>query len=403
LPRGEQTELQSGAIRRSMAANRSLPRGVQELKVTQEGNNLHLVKEILLAAVEDSRRAVVTRKSLQQMDETRLVLMIAWNRYFEANVEYSLEGPRELHHAMLECEMLKGSCIKVLEEMAEYLKSGEAPPEVVAEEEVKSMDPKVKEQMVFKAEEKFDLKVKEIIQQVQIDANKPPDKLKVGANIPPEVEMREDLSKNQVAMELTCKQFGVKDKEIKSMKKEVRIGNSGGLDPGEVVTVNKELVEDGAQELVKVIGLKEMRDLVEEVDSLDMKEESAIKATSWTGVINLGLQVKQVQNSGGLDPGERVTTDEVQVEVSAIEGWKEVIGLKDLVEGKQVEVLKQELQEVDVLSLVDEARLCDPMVRVLVLLGNLIFDAEFELLVAWQLLMLHMAEMLRLSVIMARF
>ena len=363
--------------------------------MSQEGNNLHLVKEILLAAVEDSRCAVVTRKSLQQMDETRLVLMIAWNRYFEANVEYSLEGPQELHHAVLECEMLRGSCIKVLEEVAEYLESGEAPPEVVAKEEVKSMDAKVKEQMVFKAEEEFDLKVKEIIQPVQINANTPPDKLKVGANIPklPEVEMREDLSKNQVAMELTCKQFGAKDQEVKSMKKEERIGSSGGLDPGEVVTVNKELVEDGAQELVKVIGLKEMRDLVEEVDSLDMKEESAIKATSWTGVINLGLQVKQVQNSGGLDPGERVTTDEVQVEVSAIKGWKEVIGFKDLVEGKQMEVLKQELQEVVNLVKKCEARLCDPMVRVLTLLGDLIFDAEFELLVAWQLQMLHITRL----------
>ena len=154
-------------------------------------------------------------------------------------------------------------------------------------------------------------------------------------------------------MELTCKQFGAKDQEVKSMKKEVRIGSSGGLDPGEVVTVNKELVEDGAQDLVKVIGLKEMRDLVEEVNILDMKVESAIKATVWKGVIKLGLQVK---NSGGLNPGERVNADKVQVEKSAIKGWKEVIGFKDL--------------EVDAVSLVKkgEARLCDMMVRALVLL-----------------------------------
>ena len=34
-----------------------------------------------------------------------------------------MEGPRELHHAMLECEMLRESCIKVLEEVAKYLKT----------------------------------------------------------------------------------------------------------------------------------------------------------------------------------------------------------------------------------------------------------------------------------------
>merc|ERR1719447_1700250 len=68
------------------------------------------------------------------------------------------------------------------------------------------------------------------------------------------------------------------------------------------------------------------------------------------------VEVKQVQNGGGLDPGERVTTEEVQVAVSAIGGWKEVVGFRDLVEGKQMVVSKRELQEVEVVNLV---RKCD--------------------------------------------
>ena len=62
-----------------------------------------------------------------------------------SNVDYSMEGPRELHHAMLECEMLRDSCIQVLEEMAKYLKTEKAPPEVEKSGKEEEVDSKVKE------------------------------------------------------------------------------------------------------------------------------------------------------------------------------------------------------------------------------------------------------------------
>ena len=56
-----------------------------------------------------------------------------------------MEGPRELHHAMLECEMLRESCIKVLEEVAKYLKTDKAPPEVEKSGKEEEGDSKGKE------------------------------------------------------------------------------------------------------------------------------------------------------------------------------------------------------------------------------------------------------------------
>ena len=62
-----------------------------------------------------------------------------------SNVDYNMEGPRELHHAMLECEMLRESCIQVLEEVAKYLKTDKAPPEVEKSGKEEEVDSKVKE------------------------------------------------------------------------------------------------------------------------------------------------------------------------------------------------------------------------------------------------------------------
>ena len=62
-----------------------------------------------------------------------------------SNVDYSMEGPQELHHAMLECEMLRDSCIQVLEEVAKYLKTDKAPPEVEKSGKEEEVDSKVKE------------------------------------------------------------------------------------------------------------------------------------------------------------------------------------------------------------------------------------------------------------------
>ena len=62
-----------------------------------------------------------------------------------SNVDYNMEGPRELHHAMLECEMLRDSCIQVLEEVAKYLKTDKAPPEVEKSGKEEEVDSKVKE------------------------------------------------------------------------------------------------------------------------------------------------------------------------------------------------------------------------------------------------------------------
>ena len=60
-------------------------------KVMQEEKTLELMKVKLLAAVEDSRRAVAVRKSLQMSESSKHALETAWASFHEAFVVYCVK------------------------------------------------------------------------------------------------------------------------------------------------------------------------------------------------------------------------------------------------------------------------------------------------------------------------
>ena len=162
-------------------------------------------------------------------------------------VDYSMEGPRELHHAMLECEMLRESCIKVLEEVAKYLKTDKAPPEVEKSGKEEEVDSKVKE-LVKENSSKEEIIAKDNLGFVGAQVEESESKAKELMPMTYNTVMKELLevrsgSWNQVqgsTIKQTQMGMGAKDQEEEKLKQKEQIRCSGGLDPGEAIKDKEE-------------------------------------------------------------------------------------------------------------------------------------------------------------------
>ena len=354
----------------------------QAKMMTQEGKNLHIVKEMLQAAVEDFCCAGVMRKNLQQVNETRLAMEAAWARYNEANLDYSVEGPREMDYAIQEEVMLKNKYAKMLEDVLEYIKCGEAPLEVEV------ANSKVEEQTNFK--ELIVAKPEQIL----------PETLEEQRTC--EYAFPEAVLDNKVKVVMAENNEDLLVHVLKQEPQEVCIGGSGELDPGEVValkdlkveenctenpsmegvcsSLTKELLAEGKQDLMVHLVKQELPEVLirsnggldpgEVVDFKDMVEVVAILGTEE----EKQRMLMEVRSCGGLDPGEAV--NKVVMEECSFKDKVEKCGFNDKVKQEMNVEVKQDAQ-------------------VWKLLCDVFFNLKFEFLVAWLVLMLHTTMRLR--------
>ena len=333
--------------------------------MSQEGKNLHIMKEMLQAAVEEFCCAVAMRKNLQQLDETKLAWLAAWERYTEANLDYGVKGPRETDYAIQESEMLKSKYAKMFEDVLEYFKSGEAPPEVEV------ANSKVEEQIIFKEE----------------------------MMAKPEQTLAETLEKQRLAKELLAEDN--QDLLVPVLKQEPQ----AALEEEEftvkqaVMTV---MVDAKPIQLQEVHVDHEDVCVKQEVDQEDvcLQQEVLVEMNSIKNKEEEQQRMlKEVRDCGGLDPGEAV--NKVKVEKC---GFKEKVWnfvIKDRVELKpemrmeeEKYVTKDRMEVKHRPQEKGEAKFGDPKVRALVC--NIFLNLEFELLLAWMMVMLHKTLRVRL-------